>query len=140
VARRTEEPEPVRGKDAQPLRREEPLHPFGGARVDGDRVRQPAGIAFASGRRRDRVAEGEKIWNDRDLGKSGLACSSCHVNSYGQMQSAFAKPYPHRVAMPAQQAGLDQVNAAEMVQFCMIAPMMSEPLPWGSRELAALTA
>jgi cytochrome c len=117
-----------------------PCNPCGGAKVDPDRVRQPAGSPLAGGRQRDLVAEGERIWNDRLLGKSGLACSNCHVNNYGQMQVTFAKPYPHHVAMPAQQAGLDQVSAAEMVQFCMIVPMMSEPLSWNSRELAALTA
>ena len=35
---------------------------------------------------------------------------------------------------------MDEVNAAEMVQFCMNVPMMSDPFPWDSRELAALTA
>jgi cytochrome c len=56
------------------------------------------------------------------------------------MQATFSKPYPHYVAMPAQQAGLQKVNAAEMVQFCMAVPMMTDPFPWDSRELAALTA
>jgi cytochrome c len=56
------------------------------------------------------------------------------------MAATFARPYPHRVAMPHEQAGVDQVNAAEMVNFCMIVPMNDEPLPWDSIELAALTA
>ena len=42
--------------------------------------------------------------------------------------------------MPKQQAGLSQVNAAEMVQFCMVVPMAAEPLDWNSTELAALAA
>jgi hypothetical protein len=42
--------------------------------------------------------------------------------------------------MPLQQAGVDSVNAAEMVQFCMLVPMQAEPLAWNSSELASLTA
>jgi hypothetical protein len=44
------------------------------------------------------------------------------------------------VAMPRDQAGLKQVQADEMVQFCMVVPMAARPLPWASKELAALTA
>ena len=62
------------------------------------------------------------------------------MNRYAQMQTTFAKPYPHQVAMPHQQAGVEQVNAAEMVQFCMLVPMMTEPFDWGSGDLAALTS
>ena len=32
------------------------------------------------------------------------------------------------------------MDAAEMVNFCMIVPMQDEPLAWDSEELAALTA
>ena len=56
------------------------------------------------------------------------------------LNPSFAKPYPHEVAMPLQMAGVEQVHADEMVQFCMVVPMESDPLPWDSRELAALTA
>ena len=56
------------------------------------------------------------------------------------MNATFAQPYPHYVAMPDQQAGVSEVNAAEMVQFCMLVPMGGEPLDWSSRELAALAA
>jgi cytochrome c len=117
-----------------------PCNPCGAKTVDPSRIRQPAGVTLARGSGGELAAEGEKLWNDRFLGKSGLACSSCHLNQYGQMQETFAKPYPHYVAMPAQQAGLQQVSAAEMVQFCMAVPMMTDPFPWNSRELAALTA
>jgi len=86
------------------------------------------------------VAQGEKLWNDKSLGKSGLACASCHVGNYSQMNPSFAQPYPHRVAMPQQMAHVSEVNAAEMVNFCMMVPMASEPLPWSSQKLAALTA
>lgn len=86
------------------------------------------------------VARGAELWNDKSLSASGgVACSSCHAN-YGQLQASFAEPYPHRVAMAQQRAGLDQVNAAEMVQLCMAIPMGAQPLAWNSVELAALTA
>ena len=42
--------------------------------------------------------------------------------------------------MPAQQAGVQEVNAAEMVQFCMLVPMGGDSLDWRSKELAALAA
>ena len=83
---------------------------------------------------------GEQLWNDRSLGKSGLACANCHVNDYTLMNPTFKAAYPHRVAMPYEQAGVDQVNTAEMVQFCMLVPMATDPLPWDSDDLASLAA
>ena len=115
-------------------------NPCGGAKLDRSRFVQPRGTRLASGSSTDLLSYGSKLWKDRFLGKSGLACATCHVDHYAQMQLTFAKPYPHHVAMPAAQGGVDEVNAAEMVQFCMNVPMMSDPLPWDSRELAALTA
>lgn len=44
------------------------------------------------------------------------------------------------VAMARDQAGLKRIRADEMVQFCMVVPMAAKPLPWNSKELAALTA
>jgi hypothetical protein len=113
-----------------------PCNPCGGAAVDPKRVQQ--GSHKLSGKVDQ--AFGRKLWNDRTLGKSGLACSNCHIDQYAQMQPSFAKPYPHRVAMPHQQAGIDKVNAAGMVQFCMVVPMAADPLPWDSKELASLSA
>ncbi len=108
--------------------------------VDASRFKQPARVKLARSRKSTLLARGEELWNDRTLGKSGLACANCHVNNYLQMQPTFAKPYPHYVAMPAQQGGVDEVNAAEMVQFCMLVPMATDPLPWNSQELASLAA
>lgn len=85
------------------------------------------------------VDEGERLWRDASVGNSGLSCQSCHMNN-GNLNASFAKPYPHEVAMPKQQAGVSEVHADEMVQFCMVVPMQSDPLPWDSQELAALTA
>jgi hypothetical protein len=59
---------------------------------------------------------------------------------HANFNPSFVKAYPHPVDMPQQRAGLQQVSLDEMVQFCMVVPMASKPLPWNSRELAALTA
>jgi cytochrome c len=107
--------------------------------VDPKLVSRPAGVKPYSGDPMNLVAEGERLWQDRSLGTSGLACGTCHLN-YGNLNKTFLKPYPHNVAMPQQQAGLKQVNADEMVQFCMVVPMAGQPFGWASRELAALTA
>ena len=111
--------------------------------TDPDLIRQPAGLALNDGGHpRDRlVAMGEGLWNDKSLSGSGTtACSTCHANKYGLMKATFAEPYPHFVQMPKDRAGLDQVNAAEMVQICMVIPMQADPLPWDGVELGALTA
>jgi len=113
-----------------------PRNPCGGAAVKKEQFLR--GSKELSGQAD--VALGSKLWNDRTLGKTGLACSSCHVGQYALMNATFKQPYPHRVAMPYQQAGADQVSAAEMVQFCMLVPMGTDPLPWESDELASLAA
>ncbi len=116
-----------------------PCNPCAGAaRVDPNRFQQPAGVQVA--RSEDLLARGAELWNDGSLSSNGAACSTCHVEHYAQMQPSFASPYPHRVAMVQQLSGVAQVNAAEMVQFCMLQPMQAEPLAWSSVELAALAA
>ena len=85
------------------------------------------------------VAEGERLWKDTGLSTNGVSCDTCHKDG-ANLNPSFAQPYPHKVAMPAQMAGVEQVHADEMVQFCMIVPMQAKPLAWNSRELAALTA
>jgi hypothetical protein len=117
-------------------------HPCAGASVDPAKVREPADAKRHEGDPAMLRAEGERLWNDPKLGRTGLACATCHTvvgSSITQMQATFAEPYPHRVAMAAD-AGLDEVNAAEMVQLCMMVPMGSDPLAWDSMELAALEA
>jgi len=44
------------------------------------------------------------------------------------------------MAMAAERSGIESVRLDEAIQFCMIVPMQAKPLPWSSRELAALTA
>jgi cytochrome c len=120
--------------------KQNPCNPCAGASIDPARFQQPKGVKLAKGSHSELVARGEELWNDRGLGKTGLACSGCHTNRYGLMKSTFDAAYPHFVEMPAQRAGVDEVSAAEMVQFCMIVPMADDPLPWSSEELAALTS
>ncbi len=115
-------------------------NPCGGAKIDPSRFLMPEGTTLHEAPSSELAAEGEKLWNDRSLGKSGIACATCHYDSYGQMADTFDQPYPHFVKMPHDRAGVSEVRAAEMVNFCMLVPMQDEPLPWDSRELAALTA
>ncbi|WP_151703029.1 hypothetical protein [Nitrincola alkalilacustris] len=82
---------------------------------------------------------GAALFADTSLSSNGLSCASCHNDLAGYMQT-FANPYPHPVHMASSMFGMDQVHLDEMVQLCMVAPMAADPLPWGSMELAALTA
>lgn len=109
------------------------------APIDPALITRPAGTNLFAGTQAQLIEEGERLWNDRSLGTSGLACQTCHLN-HGNFNPSFAEPYPHPVAMVQQRAGVQQVDLDEMVQFCMVVPMASQPLPWGSKELAALTA
>lgn len=108
-------------------------------RIDPKLVSRPAGSTIYTANKDDLIAEGKRLWEDRSLGNSNLACSNCHTN-YGNLQASFLKPYPHKVDMPFQRAGLKQVQADEMVQFCMVVPMAAKPFAWDSQQLAALTA
>lgn len=117
-----------------------PCNPCGGAMVDPAKFKKPAGVTLPSTRSAALVAKGEKLWNDPSLSTNGLACATCHAGKYAQMNASFAKPYPHRVNMPAQMAGVSEVSAAEMTQFCMLQPMQAEPFDWDDQRLVALTA
>lgn len=90
--------------------------------------------------REELVKAGAELWKDPSLGNSGLSCNNCHMMN-AQFKKSFKQPYPHEVAMVNDMAGdVGPINAAQMVQFCMLAPMEAEPLPWDSKELAALAA
>lgn len=82
---------------------------------------------------------GKKLFNATRLSSNGNACATCHAR-HGAFSTSFAKPYPHTVAMARDQLGRDPIHLDEMVQACMIMPMAAPPLPWSSKELAALTA
>jgi cytochrome c len=107
--------------------------------VDAVLVTRPAGSSPFEGDRAELVAAGEALWSDNNLGEAGVSCASCHVGG-AQFKDTFKAPYPHRVAMAEKMSGLASIDAEQMVQFCMIVPMKSEPLAWDSRELAALSA
>jgi hypothetical protein len=112
----------------------------GRAQIDPKLITRPRGTELASGGRRSLVKEGRRLWNDNTISTNGMACSSCHKGGTELFQPTFAKPYPHKVAMPAAMAGKNTIALDEMVQICMVVPMAAKPLPWQSRELAALTA
>lgn len=82
---------------------------------------------------------GERLFNDKKLSTNGMSCATCHAN-HGSYQASFAQPYPHTVAMAKDQLGRKTVHLDEMIQACMVMPMEAKPLPWNSRELAALVA
>ncbi len=82
---------------------------------------------------------GEKLFNDKKLSTNGMSCATCHAN-HGAYQASFAQPYPHVVGMAKDQLGRKSVHLDEMIQACMVMPMEAKPLPWNSKELAALVA
>jgi hypothetical protein len=83
---------------------------------------------------KDAVNLGEKLWKDTTLGSSGLSCNTCHADGKTYNKTAL-RPYPHYVGMPNDIVTLDQ-----MINFCMINPMKADPLPYGSKEMTALSA
>lgn len=106
-------------------------------------IRQDGRALSAHGNTLEQLIEmGNKLWSDPSLSGTGAtSCSTCHTGDGTAMINAtFDQPYPHEVAMAKDKAGLEKVNAAEMVQLCMAIPMNAKPLDYGSVELAALTA
>ncbi len=116
-----------------------PCNPCGAAGVDPKLVVRPKGTMLYQGDQGSLVAEGKKLFMDTSLSSNGLACQSCHAN-LDAFAKSFAKPFPHRVEMAVDNSGIKSVSLDEMIQFCMVVPMESKPLPWDSRELAAVTA
>ncbi len=82
---------------------------------------------------------GKKLFHDTSLSTNGGSCATCHAD-HGLFKSTFLQPYPHRVNMAKSRFGLNSIHLDEMVQLCMVVPMESKPLPWNSKELAALVA
>lgn len=102
-------------------------------------VTRPAGTRLFAGDRTRLLQTGGKLYRDTSLSTNGTACSSCHSDLMG-FSDSFKEPYPHTVQMPNEVSGITSISAEGMVQFCLIRPMMSKPLPWDSEQLAALTA
>ncbi len=116
-----------------------PCNPCAAKKVSAKDFMRPKGAKLAKGKKSKLVAEGKRLWHDKRLSTNDLSCSSCHANN-ASLNASFAKPYPHRVAMPSQMAGVGKITADEMAQFCLLVPMQSKTLPWDSMELAALAA
>lgn len=108
-------------------------------KIDKNLLTRPAGTQLMVRKRQTLIKEGQRLWHDKSLGTNGLSCDSCHHN-HAAFRASFAKPYPHYVTMPDQQAGMKKIHLDEMIQFCMISSLAAKPLPWNSRKLAALTA
>lgn len=100
---------------------------------------RPAGIKPFRAKRGVLVKMGGKLFGDTSLSTNEMSCNSCH-SDFSNYNETFKKPYPHFVQMAKDVSGIDSLGAEQMVQFCMMRPMMSKPLPWDSKELAALTA
>ena len=77
---------------------------------------------------------GKKMWQDEALGKSGLACLSCHAD-YDNLNLGKRQNYPHYVAMVDDVVTLDQ-----MINYCMLNPMQGEQFEPNSKEMTALAA
>ncbi len=107
-----------------------------------ERMTRPEGSVPFQGDRAELVAKGELLWNDKSLSKKGKkACASCHKGNTKTFKKSFAKDYPHQVKMAKSKSKMTQVDAEQMVQFCMIAAMKRDEIfAWDSEELAALTA
>jgi len=72
------------------------------------------------------MEKGRKLFSDTSLSGNGLSCATCHSDGAG-FNATFAKPYPHQVAMGANQFAMDEVHLDEMIQICMVQPMQAEP-------------
>ncbi len=77
---------------------------------------------------------GKKLWEDETLGKSGLACLSCHAG-YSDLNLEKRQNYPHYVKMVDDVVTLDQ-----MINYCMLNPMQGEQLERNSKEMTAIAA
>jgi len=109
------------------------------AGVDPKKVTRPAGTHLKRGNHASMVRMGKQLFSTTSLSSNGLSCNACHTQ-HALFKETFSEAYPHYVKMANEQAGVKKVELDEMVQFCMVVPMASKPLPWGSTELAALTA
>jgi len=122
-----------------------PCNPCGGGAmmgpIDPAAFSQPDGAELRTGK----AKRGLKLWSDRSLsGDNSTSCATCHTEvaggPYNMMKASFAQDYPHSVDMAVMRAGKKSVNAAEMVNFCMLVPMKAETLDCDSKELADLVA
>lgn len=80
------------------------------------------------------AAYGKKLWNDENLGTSGVACISCH-DGYELLHLERNQNFPHFVKMVGDVVSLDQ-----MINYCMLNPMKGKAFDKDSKELTAMAA
>ncbi len=80
------------------------------------------------------VALGRKMWNDENLGTSGVACLSCHAD-HELLHLDKNQNFPHYVKMVGDVVTLDQ-----MINYCMLNPMKGKQFEKNSKELTAMAA
>lgn len=83
----------------------------------------------------DLVAKGKALWNDESLGGSGISCMTCHADYELLNLDKHNGVWPHPVAMTKDILTFDQ-----MINFCMMNPMETKPLPRNSIEMTAIAA
>ncbi len=84
--------------------------------------------------RKELLALGEKLWNDENLGESGLACMTCHEDHESLNLDRFNTwRWPHYVDMPKDVMTLDQ-----MINFCIMNPIDGTPFEFGSYKMTAM--
>ncbi len=112
------------------------------AGIPPEKVTRPEGTEAFQGDRTELVAKGELLWNDKNVSDNGKkACASCHKGATKMFKASFQADYPHAVKMATKKSKLAEVDAEQMVQFCMLAAMKNDDvLAWDSEDLAALTA
>jgi len=77
---------------------------------------------------------GKQMWNDENLGTSGMACLSCH-SDHDLLNLGRNQNFPHYVKMVGDVVTLDQ-----MINYCMLNPMKGKPFAKDSKELTAMAA
>ena len=82
------------------------------------------------------VAMGKKLWNDPKLGKSGLACMTCHDDYEGLNLSRHHGIWPHNVPGMTN----DIVTLTQMINYCMINPMEGKQIDPNSIKMTAMQA
>jgi hypothetical protein len=60
------------------------------------------------------VKQGEKFWNNEELGESGFSCMTCHED----YELLTNRPWPHYIKMAKDVFTLDQ-----MINFCLLNPI-----------------
>lgn len=80
------------------------------------------------------VKMGKALWNDTNLGASGMSCMTCH-SGHENLNLDKVKAWPHLVKMTGDIVTLDQ-----MITYCLINPVEAKPLDPNSVEMTAMSA